>query len=143
MSAKNIFHLSLPALDLETTKEFYVSELNLAAGRMTSNWFDIDLFGNQITFTSVGNFDFAIKSYAFEHVNIPSFHFGILMKQPEWEELYERLKDKRFMWMQPYTFLESKIGQHDSFFIQDPNGYIIEFKTFKKDSEVFLSNTHQ
>jgi extradiol dioxygenase family protein len=35
------------------------------------------------------------------------------------------------------TFMEDSIGEHLSFFVTDPNDYMIEFKCFKKNSDVF------
>jgi hypothetical protein len=38
------------------------------------------------------------------------------------------------------TFLEDKVGEHISFFVTDPNGFIIEFKSFKNDDEIFVTS---
>jgi extradiol dioxygenase family protein len=35
--------------------------------------------------------------------------------------------------------MEDSIGEHLSFFIKDPNDYMIEFKCFKVSSETFES----
>jgi extradiol dioxygenase family protein len=52
------FHLSLPCKDTEKTKEFYTKILKVNVGRSTNTWLDIDLFGNQVTFTKSGDFNF-------------------------------------------------------------------------------------
>lgn len=38
------------------------------------------------------------------------------------------------------TFFENKVGEHLSFFVKDPNGYMVEFKSFKNPDEVFNNN---
>ncbi|MHA7058523.1 hypothetical protein ACWGOQ_0014970 [Aquimarina sp. M1] len=38
------------------------------------------------------------------------------------------------------TFLENKIGEHLSFFVKDPDGYMVELKSFKNPEEVFENN---
>ncbi|TSE05364.1 VOC family protein [Aquimarina algiphila] len=75
------FHLALPCEDLEKTKDFYIYKLGAKLGRFTDGWIDINLYGNQITFT--------------------------------------------------------KVGEHLSFFVKDPNGYMVEFKSFKDHGEIF------
>jgi hypothetical protein len=35
------------------------------------------------------------------------------------------------------TYLENKVGEHLSFFIKDPNKYMVEFKSFKNYGEIF------
>ena len=37
------------------------------------------------------------------------------------------------------NFLKDKIGEHHSFFVNDPNGYTVEFKCFTNSNEVFKS----
>jgi extradiol dioxygenase family protein len=131
------FHLSLPTSSIALTEKFYIDCLGFEKGRRGVNWVDINLFGNQITFTATGDFEFNAKKYAFEDKILPSFHFGILLDSKTWDKVFVLTKYEDFMWMNVSTFLEDKIGEHRSFFIEDPNGYIIEFKTFSKPEEVF------
>jgi extradiol dioxygenase family protein len=133
------FHLSLPCKDVEKTKEFYVDILKVSVGRSTITWLDVDLFGNQITFTQSGNFNFDYKNYRLgEHI-LPSFHFGIIIDINEFDKLYSRLLQLDIIVTIKTTFMENKIGEHVSFFIKDPNDYTIEFKCFKNSSDIFES----
>ena len=34
-------------------------------------------------------------------------------------------------------YFEKKIGEHLSFFVKDPNGFKVEFKSFKDSDEIF------
>lgn len=131
------FHLSLPTTALGLTKQFYTEKLGCKLGRTGAKWADVDLFGHQITFTAAGDYDFQCKQYAFEDKVLPAFHFGILLDSNDWREVFEKTKEESFMWMMPKTFLQDKVGEHKSFFIEDPNGYIIEFKSFSNTEEVF------
>ena len=36
------------------------------------------------------------------------------------------------------TFFEDKNGEQNTFLVQDPNGYYIEFKTFRRKDEIFI-----
>jgi extradiol dioxygenase family protein len=131
------FHLSLPCLSITETKNFYVKLIGAKLGRNTHQWVDIDLFGNQITFTKSGDFTFRSKSYKFEGVILPSFHFGVIVESTDWNNLYGQLTKKGVITSAQKTFLEGRIGEHNSFFVDDPNGYTIEFKQFKNAKDMF------
>jgi len=135
---KSAFHLSLPCLSISETKQFYVELLSADLGRHTQQWLDIDLFGNQITFTKSGEYSFRSKSYKFEEVILPSFHFGAIVTNDVWTSLYAELNRKGVIVSAQKTFLENKIGEHKSFFVDDPNGYTLEFKCFKSAKDMFV-----
>jgi extradiol dioxygenase family protein len=54
-----------------------------------------------------------------------------------WGKLYSKLFQMNLEVTTEATFLKNKIGEHLSFFIKDPNGYMLEFKSFKNEHEVF------
>ncbi len=137
---KTMFHLSLPCRDVEETKIFYLNNLQADLGRNTNNWVDINLFGNQITFTKSGDFNFEFNNYRLEENILPSFHFGVIVDVEKFGELYSILLKKEENLSIKNTFMKDKIGEHLSFFVKDPNGYMIEFKCFKKQDEVFRVN---
>ena len=131
------FHLSLPCKEIEKTKEFYSEILKTKIGRSTNNWIDIDLFGNQITFTNSGDFNFEFKSYRLGEQILPSFHFGIIINIDDFGKLYSRLLQLDIGATIKTIFMENTVGEHLSFFVKDPNDYMIEFKCFKNDAEIF------
>jgi len=131
------FHLSLPCLKIEETKHFYMNLLGANSGRETENWMDINLFGNQLTFTKSGKFDFTYKNYKFEGKILPSFHFGVILEKSKWNKLYDKIKLADGIYMDRATFLVGRNGEHYSFFVKDPNGYVVEFKCFKHDDSIF------
>jgi extradiol dioxygenase family protein len=133
------FHLSLPCKDIEKTKDFYVFTLGAKQGRSRDKWLDINLFGHQITFTETGDFNFNFKNYRLNDQILPSFHFGIIIDVDTWGKMYSRLFEKDLEITTEATFLESKIGEHLSFFVTDPDGYQLEFKSFKNDDEIFTT----
>ena len=133
----NRFHISLPCKDIKTTKRFYEKELGFELGRTSYQWFDVNLFGNQITFTLDEKSILNPNKYSFEDVMLPSFHFGIILEDKTWKELHAKFKDKEFFAIGTTKFLVDKKGEHKSFFIRDVNGYFIEFKNFSELDEVF------
>ena len=137
---KTMFHLSLPCRDVEETKTFYLNSLQADLGRNTNNWVDINLFGNQITFTNSGDFNFEFNNYRLEDNILPSFHFGVIVDIDKFDELYSSLLKKEENESIKNTFMKDKIGEHLSFLVKDPNGYMIEFKCFKNQDEIFKVN---
>lgn len=135
-----MFHLSLPCRDVEETKTFYLNSLQADLGRNTNNWVDINLFGNQITFTNSGDFNFEFNNYRLEDNILPSFHFGVIVDIDKFDELYSSLLKKEENESIKNTFMKDKIGEHLSFLVKDPNGYMIEFKCFKNQDEIFKVN---
>lgn len=136
---QSAFHLSLPCYSVTKTKNFYLEIVGAKLGRHATQWLDIDLFGNQITFTKSGEFSFIYKSYKFGETVLPSFHFGVILDAKTWTESLERIKGKHDKPTEAVTFLRDKKGEHSSFFVEDPNGYVVEFKCFKESSQVFAS----
>ncbi|NNJ89187.1 MAG: bleomycin resistance protein, partial [Eudoraea sp.] len=105
----------------------------------STQWADIDLFGNQITFTKSGEFSFIYKSYKFGDTVLPAFHFGVILDEKTWDITFNKLSDKREEPITAFIFLQDKKGEHTSFFVEDPNGYMVEFKKFKATKQVFAS----
>lgn len=132
-----LFHLSLPCKGIESTKNFYVHILGASLGRNTNQWLDINLFHHQITFTKSGDYNFGFKNYKFEGTILPSFHFGVILSEEVWTKLYEKLLVSKTIYIEKTAFLKSKNGEHVSFFVKDPNGYIVEFKHFKDIETIF------
>ncbi len=133
------FHLALPCVNVNKTRNFYVDMLGATIGRSAVKWTDVNLHNNQITFTECGPFKFECKSYNFNGDILPSFHFGIILEKKEWNDVLERLKSKKYDIVSEVKFLENKTGEHQSFFVKDPNDYTVEFKCFANSKEVFES----
>ena len=136
---KTRFHVSLPCRHIAATSKFYSMIIGSEIGRAAQNWVDVDLFGHQITFIKSRKFNFDYPNYTFDKTILPSFHFGIILPRNQWQEMYQRMKTEDYLFIDATQFLKKAVGEHDSFFLRDPNGYIIEFKCFSKENEVFRS----
>lgn len=132
------FHLSLPCLDMEATKQFYIDDLGLKYGRSSSTWLDVNLFNHQITFVVSEKFKMRVPNYMLEDNILPVFHFGIILDENSWEEMYDTVNHWTLDITPKKTFFKDKNGEHRSFFIKDPNDYTIEFKTFVDNDSIFL-----
>lgn len=134
----SIFHLSLPCLSIKETKKFYTEDLGLNCGRETNDWLDVNLFNNQLTYVLVEKFNFDCPNYTFDKDVLPSFHFGVVLDAEEWEKMHDRINHWSSETIITKTFLKDKNGEHVSFFVKDPNGYTIEFKSFIEENEMFM-----
>ncbi len=134
---ENNFHISLPCRHVEATRRFYTEIIGGSVGRKAENWVDINLYGHQLTFNKSGKFKFEYPNYIFEKTVLPSFHFGVILANGPWNNLYSQMKKEEFVFIDATHFLAGKKGAHKSFFLRDPNGYIIEFKCFEIEDDVF------
>ena len=133
------FHLALPCLDLEETHRFYTEILFAEPGRRGERWIDVNLHGHQITFALAGDFNFDYRNYRFDSYILPAFHFGVILDKQSWNEIYKDLSILDIEITSQVTYLENKPGEQYSFFIQDPNGYMVEFKAFLDPKNLFGS----
>ena len=130
---------SFTTMEIEKTKVFYINILGATLGRQRDNWIDINLFGNQITFIKSGSYDFLYKNYKLDGNILPSFHFGVILSNSDWKKLYHKLKTVTAFYLDETKYLINKKGEHNSFFVTDPNGFIVEFKMFKEGNSIFTN----
>ena len=133
------FHLALPCLSISKTRAFYHDLLGAQIGRSSVKWLDVNFYNHQITFTESGPFKFESKSYSFNGQVLPSFHFGVILEREEWKRILNLLKANEIEIVSEVVFLMDKTGEHQSFFVKDPNGFTVEFKCFRDSKEVFQS----
>ena len=54
-----------------------------------------------------------------------------------WKKVYAKLQGYELDLVTESTYLKDQLGEHASFFVKDPNGYMLEFKTFKESKDIF------
>lgn len=106
-------------------------------GRYAEKWLDVDIFGDPLTFAQSGNFHCDFKNYRLENHILPSFHFGAIVPGNVWEGLYSRISGLELESPGEATFLEDGPGGHISFFVKDPNGFMVGPKRFRDAKEIF------
>ncbi len=132
------FHLAFPVHDLEKAKRFYTSILGCSLGRESDKWIDFDLYGHQVVAHLSPKDCVNTKTNPVDGDNIPARHFGVILPWVEWEELCKIIisQDIEFL-VKPRIRFKNVSGEQGTFFIQDPSGNALEFKSFKNDSDVF------
>ena len=132
------FHLAFPVHNLESAREFYVNVLGCDTGRESDSWIDFNLYGHQIVAHLSPDDCSPVSTNPVDRDDIPCRHFGVILEWGEWEVLQNRIKklEHRFL-VEPKIRFKSKPGEQGTFFVNDPSGNALEFKSFKNDSMVF------
>jgi hypothetical protein len=131
------FHMAFPTSDLAATRAFFVDVLGVGVGRECDKWVDFDFFGHQIT----AHLDASAKQASTNPVDgkkVPTFHFGVVLDWTNWETLAERLRSKGVEFViEPYVRFKGEVGEQGTFFLYEPAGAALEFKSFKDMSQLF------
>ena len=132
------FHLAFPVHDLDEARKFYTCTLGCTLGRESDSWIDFNLYGHQIV-AHLSPEDCSLSNTnPVDNDDIPCRHFGLILEWKDWESLQEKIKRMNYPFLvEPKIRFKSKPGEQGTFFITDPSGNAIEFKTFKDDSMVF------
>ncbi len=134
-----IFHLAFRVDDLETTRNFYVDVLGCRVGRSSENWIDFDFFGYQITAHRLGK-DVPAPSNAVDGHDIPIPHFGLIMSWEDWHRAVDHMNYIGVTFrVLPHIRFKDAPGEQATFFLEDPSGNCLEFKSFKNIADVFAT----
>lgn len=137
MTVRAPFHLAFPITDLEATRAFYTGAFDCKVGRESSRWIDFDFFGHQIT-GHVSAETTAPQHNPVDGDQVPVRHFGAVLPWEDWEALAERLRQRDIaFFIEPRVRFAGKPGEQGTFFIKDPSGNALEFKSFKDPARMF------
>jgi len=134
------FHLAFPVDDLVAAEAFYHGVLGCPMGRRSDNWIDFDLYGHQIVAHLAPE---EVRPAARNGVDgdaVPVRHFGCVLDWPQWEALAERLKTEKVPFLiEPRVRFAGQPGEQGIFFVCDPAGNALEFKSFRNPNQLFAT----
>lgn len=131
------FHLAFPTRDLSATRTFMLNVLEAGLGRESDRWIDFNFFGHQITAHLVDRAE-DMATNPVDGKAIPAFHFGVVLTWNDWEALADRMRAHRIGFLvDPYVRFRGETGEQGTFFVKDPGGTALEFKTFKDMDQLF------
>lgn len=134
------FHLALPVDDLDHARTFYSGLLGCAEGRCAPAWVDFDFFGHQLSVHLRPEEVSAARTNAVDGDDVPVRHFGLVLPWADWQALHTRLAGAGVDFLlEPKVRFAGQIGEQGTFFICDPAGNALEFKTFRDPSRLFAS----
>jgi len=134
----NCLHLAIPAGDLKVAKEFYCDVLGCKTGNSEEGrWVDIDFWGNELTLhQSVERLPTVRHDVDMGAVAVP--HFGIHLSEDEFNGLKIRIEDAGIEYLdKPYRRFIGDEFEQETFFIEDPNGNVLEMKTMVNPDVLF------
>lgn len=134
------FHLAFPIRDLEETRRFYVDLVGCMVGREAEKWIDFDFFGHQISaHVKPDECDLA-KTNEVDGDNVPVRHFGAVLPWDKWEALAEVFREAGGAFLiGPRVRFEGEPGEQGTFFVRDPSGNGLEFKSFRNPESLFAT----
>lgn len=131
------FHLAFPVTDLEATRGFFVQTLGCTVGRESERWIDFDFFGHQISAHLVDE-QAPEPCNEVDGKSVPVRHFGAVLPWEDWHRLADRVRaaGAEFL-IGPYIRFAGQPGEQATFFIRDPSGNALEFKSFRDPDRLF------
>ena len=135
------FHLAFPVHDLDSARQFYGALFGCPEGRCSGEWVDFDFFGHQVVaHLDPGRREFTAPAHTSEvdGKDVPVPHFGVVLDWADWERLAGRLEAAgvRFV-IAPGIRFRGQVGEQATFFLYDPSGNALEFKSFRDPSRLF------
>ncbi len=135
------FHLAIPVKAIEATRLFYTEVLGCSVGREADLWIDINFFGHQLSAHLKPDALETSKTNPVDGESVPVRHFGVVLEWNEWHQLVERLDNQEIKYLiRPTIRFEGEVGEQAIFFITDPSGNSLEFKSFKESSQLFATS---
>jgi extradiol dioxygenase family protein len=127
----NSFHLAIPAGDLKKAEKFYTEILGCKSGnREEGKWVDIDFWGNELTLHQT-KMKLPRERHSVDMGDVPVPHFGVHLKKAVFNKIKTNLQTNSVKYVdKPYTRFKGTEFEQNTFFIEDPNGNVLELKTF-------------
>ncbi|MFD1673759.1 VOC family protein [Alicyclobacillus fodiniaquatilis] len=122
--ANTVFHLAIPARDLDEAFDFYVKKLGCKLARRYHDRITLDFFGDQVVCHLSDQFD--------EEPQMYPRHFGITFSEKsQFDNLYKLAKQREVTFFRDLsTRFEGLIEEHLTYFLQDPSNNLLEFKYY-------------
>jgi len=131
------FHLAFPVRDIPSTRRFYGEILDCPIGREAERWIDFDFFGHQLS-AHVAEEETETARNAVDGDAVPVRHFGAVLPWAQWQALADRLRQQGIPFLiGPRIRFEGEPGEQGTFFIHDPSGNALEFKSFRNPERLF------
>ena len=137
--ARSPFHLAIPVDDLPAAQAFYGGLLGCPLGRTDPTWLDFDFFGHQLT-VHLAPSEAPISANEVDGDAVPVRHFGVVLPWSEWVALHTRLAARGVAFrLAPRVRFAGQPGEQGTFFVVDPAGNALEFKSFQDPSRLFAT----
>lgn len=120
----DVFHLAIPALDLDDAQRFYVEGLGCTLARRYDDRITLNFFGDQVVCHLSDSIDTAPALYP--------RHFGVTFRERQsWEKLLNLAQARNLpFFAEPFRRFDGRREGHDAFVLRDPSNNLLEFKHY-------------
>lgn len=124
----DVFHVAIPAADLDEARHFYVTRLGCKLARSYPDRITVDFFGDQL----VCHLTDMVPPND-EELSLYPRHFGVTFRRPEdFDALYELAILRKVPFFRDVTSRFDGLAEvHRTFVLKDPTGNLIEFKCYR------------
>ena len=131
---RDVFHLAIPARDLDEAQDFYVAGLGCHLARRYADRITLDFFGDQVVcHLSEEAADAADRADDGAELDLYPRHFGVTFRERSDFDALVALAEQRklafFRSVQPR--FAGTVEEHLTFVLRDPSGSLIEFKHYR------------
>ena len=121
----DVFHLAIPAHDLDEAQDFYVTRLGCKLARRYADRITLDFFGDQLVCHLVPGEPAAPES-------LYPRHFGVTFRAAaDFEALHACAVTRKIPFYQDISLrFEGLVEEHQTFVLVDPSGNLLEFKHY-------------
>ena len=121
----DVFHLAIPARDLDETQDFYVTKLGCHLARRYEDRITLDFFGDQVVCH--------LTEMVEEQPGLYPRHFGITFRnRADFDALLLCAQNRQIPFFRGCeTRFDGRVEEHLTFVLQDPSGDLIEFKHYR------------
>jgi extradiol dioxygenase family protein len=127
--SRDVFHLAVPAYDLDQTVDFYVTKLGCKLARRYDDRVTFDFFGDQLV-CHLSEAP-AVRTPMSELPMYPR-HFGVTFReQRDFDELYQLCRQRDVpLFAEVSLRFEGRVEVHQTFVACDPSDNLLEFKHY-------------
>jgi extradiol dioxygenase family protein len=123
---RDVFHLAIPARDLDEAEDFYVARLGCHLARRYADRITLDFFGDQVVC------HLSEVAAAATDLDLYPRHFGVTFRAREDFDAVVALAEQRKipLFRNVHARFEGTAEEHFTFVLRDPSDNLIEFKHY-------------
>ncbi|MGH3673004.1 MAG: VOC family protein [Pseudonocardiaceae bacterium] len=128
---RTVFHLAIPAQDLDDAHRFYVEGLGCTLARRYGDRITLNFFGDQVVCHLSDRIDTDPQLYP--------RHYGITFRdRGDWEGLLSLARERDLIFFaEPFRRFDRKPEGHYTFVLRDPSNNLLEFKCYDQPEMMY------
>jgi extradiol dioxygenase family protein len=123
--SRDVFHLAIPARDLDEAHRFYVEQLGCKLARRYPDRITLDFFGDQLVCHRSDEWDRSPDLYP--------RHFGVTFRErDDFDRLLDLARRRCVQFSRDVqTRFDGLVEEHLTFVLRDPSNNLLEFKHYR------------